>query len=214
MRWLPQASPRSASSWWAWSASAKTQRPQLKSVVALFVLLPCLVLAQEGQVPPVSVVPLDKMAALEVLAGRWTMTVYSTEDDGENWTPAPSQAVDIQYRHKNFLLEETPSDLESPGFHMHTFLTYDQYRGVYRKAALDDIWGILDLYEGDIDDGWLILDNLKSATFFPVGENQWRGFRLRMELKSKQRWMWIDKTDDNGQSWQPAFKAEYVALDR
>jgi hypothetical protein len=184
----------------------------LKPAIAILGLLPTLVFPQEVQVPQASVVPLEKMAALEALSGDWTMTVYATEDDGETWTPTPAQSVEIVYRHKGFLLEEIPADLDSPGFHMHTFLTYDQYRGVYRKAALDDVWGILDLYEGNIDDGWLVLDNLKSETFFPIGENQWRGFRLRMELKPGRRSMWIDKTDDRGQSWQPAFKAEYERL--
>ena len=183
----------------------------MRLVLSLLALLPVLAFSQEDQVPTESVVPLEKMAALDVLAGRWTMTVYVTEDDGDSWTPTPAQTVEILFRHKGFLLEEIPSNLDSPGFHMHTFLTYDQYREVYRKAALDDIWGILDLYEGNVEDGWLILDNLKSETFFPVGDDRWRGFRLRMELRPERRWMWIDKTDDRGQSWQPAFKAEYVS---
>jgi hypothetical protein len=81
---------------------------------------------------------------------------------------------------------------------------------VYRKAALDDVWGILDLYQGTIEDGKLVIDNLDAGTFFPIDENTWRGFRLTMELKTERRWMWIDKTDDNGKTWQPAFKSEYV----
>ena len=189
------------------------RRPGSRFRLFVLMLLPTLVYAQEAQIPQASVVPLEKMAALGVLAGEWTVTVWSTEDGGETWSPTPAQDVDIAYRHKDFMLEEIPQDLDSPGFHMRTILTYDQYRGVYRKAALDDIWGILDLYEGDIEDGWLILDNLASETFFPVGEDTWRGFRLRMELKPGERWMWIDKTDDRGQSWQPAFKSEYVTRD-
>ena len=36
------------------------------------------------------------------------------------------------------------------------------------------------------------------------------GFKLTLELEADQRWMWIDKTDDEGTTWQPAFKVQYV----
>jgi hypothetical protein len=166
--------------------------------------------AQEVEIPEVSRVPLAKMQALAMLAGNWQMTVFVTEDDGETWTPTPPQDVELKFVHKGMMLEEVPGNLDSPGFHMRTLITYDQYRNVYRKAALDDVWGILDLYQGTIEDGKLVIDNLDAGTFFPIDENTWRGFRLTMELKTERRWMWIDKTDDNGKTWQPAFKSEYV----
>jgi hypothetical protein len=168
-------------------------------------------LSASGQdtVPQVSVEPLAKMQALSALAGDWELTVYATSDGGETWQPTPAQPVTLRFGHKGFMLEEIPADLDSPGFHMHTIITYDQYRGVYRKAALDDVWGILDLYEGSVIDDRLVLDNLESGTFFPLEDGTWRGFRLTMELKAGHRWMWIDKTDDRGATWQPAFKSEY-----
>ena len=166
----------------------------MKRFVLLAALLPLIAIAQAPEVPAVSRVPLAKMQALEMLAGQWQMTVYVTEDGGKTWTPTPPQDV----------------ALDSPGFHMHTFITYDQYRKVYRKAALDDVWGIFDLYQGEIEGDKLVIDNLDAGTFFPIDENTWRGFRLTMELKPDRRWMWIDKTDDNGETWQPAFKSEYV----
>jgi hypothetical protein len=182
----------------------------MRSFFLLAALLSFSVYAQEAEIPEVSRVPLARMEALGMLAGRWEMTVYVTEDGGETWTPTPPQDVEIGFAHKGMMLEEVPGDLDSPGFHMHTFITYDQYRNVYRKAALDDVWGILDLYEGEIEEDRLVFDNLDAGTFFPIDDNTWRGFRLTMELKPDRRWMWIDKTDDNGRTWQPAFKSEYV----
>lgn len=172
-------------------------------------LIGCCAYAQEQQTPEVSKTPLDQMQQLAVLAGNWNMTVFVTEDAGNTWTATPQQNVIIEYVHKGFMLEEVPQDLAAPGFHMRTMITYDQYRQVFRKAALDDVWGILDIYAGVISDGRLVLDNLASETFFPIGENTWRGFRLTMELIPGHRWMYIDKADDKGASWQPAFKVEY-----
>ena len=125
--------------------------------------------AQESGIPDVSRKPLQAMQRLAPLAGTWDMTVYVTADDGETWDATPTQVVDLEFVHKGFTLEEIPTDLAGPGFHMRTYLTYDQYREVYRKAALDDVWGILDLYEGQIEDGKLVQTNLKSGTLFPVG---------------------------------------------
>lgn len=182
----------------------------MRLTILLAALLSCSTYAQDTKIPEVSRVPLAKMQALEMLAGQWQMTVYVTEDDGKTWTPTAPQDVELKFVHKGMMLEEVPGDLASPGFHMRTFITYDQYRQVYRKAALDDVWGILDLYQGTVEDGKLVVDNLDAGTFFPIDERTWRGFRLTMELKPDRRWMWIDKTDNNGMTWQPAFKSEYV----
>ncbi len=135
--------------------------------------------------------------------------VYKSKDGGKTWQPTPPQIVQISPGHKGMMLEEKPMDLSTPGFHMHSFITYDQYRKVYRKAAIDDVWGIMDIYEGNLKDGNLVLTNLKSKTYFPISEKVWRGFRLNIELKSPSRTMLIEKTDDDGKSWQPAFKVEY-----
>ena len=166
--------------------------------------------AEEQAVPEVSAKPLQAMQRLAPLAGEWDMTVFYTPDDGETWDASPAQVVNLEYGHKGFMLEEMPATLDGTGFHMRSWLSYDQYREVYRKAALDDVWGIFDLYEGTIEDNRLILTNLASGTFFPVEGGNWRGFKLTLELQADQRWMWIDKTDDEGTTWQPAFKVQYV----
>ena len=140
--------------------------------VSCLALIPLLSIAQEQEIPDVSREPLRMMQQLSMLAGDWTMTMYSTDDEGETWNTDSVGPVSLQFVHKGFALEEIPGDLETPGFHMRTMIAYDQYRKVYRKTALDDIWGMMDLYEGNIVDGKLVLDNLKARTFFPVGDGK------------------------------------------
>ena len=108
----------------------------MRRFVLLAALLPLVAIAQAPEIPEVSRVPLAKMQALEMLAGHWQMTVYVTEDGGETWTPTPPQEVELRFAHKGMMLEEVPGDLDSPGFHMHTFITYDQYRQVYRLSLI------------------------------------------------------------------------------
>ena len=153
---------------------------------------------------------IEKMQALKVLEGKWDMQVESTMDGGKTWQKAPITQVDIHLAHKGRLLREIPVNPLEKGFNMETYLSFDQYRNVYRKAAIDDVWGIMDIYEGAIEDNKLVMTNLKGGTTFPMGNDIWRAFRLTIELTPDNRKMIIDASDDNGETWKPAFVAKYT----
>lgn len=156
--------------------------------------------------------PRENMALLNILQGHWKMQVSITNDAGETWQEMPETEVRIESRQKQLMLSEIPLDTTSAGFHMETHLTYDQYRQQFRKAAIDDVWGVMDIYEGGIEGDNLIMSNLRSKTFFPVGENTWRAFKLVMELKSPTRIMEVLKSDDGGTTWEPAFRVTYTLI--
>ena len=153
-----------------------------------------------------------QMQRLKVLEGDYDLVVSVTNDNGETWQEGPAQKVRIRLRHNELLLEELPVERAEQGFHMNTYLTFDQYRSVFRKAAIDDVWGVMDIYQGNIIDDTLVLTNLDSGTLFPVGPETWRGFRLSVPLIAGERTMLIEKTDDYGESWQPAYKSVYTPL--
>ncbi len=152
----------------------------------------------------------SQMQRLKVLEGDYSLVVHLSNDGGKTWQAGPAQKVQLRLRHNDLLLEELPVELAEQGFHMNTYLTFDQYRSVFRKAAIDDVWGVMDIYQGNIVDDTLVLTNLESGTLFPVGADTWRGFRLSVPLIAGERTMLIEKTDDYGQSWQPAFKSVYT----
>lgn len=184
----------------------------LNKVALLIIAIVFSSVAQAQNPPEVSRVPLQEMAKLKLLSGKWNMVVEASFDEGKTWQTTPPATVTLDYRHKNMMLAEIPDDLSTPGFHMESYITYDQYRKVFRKAAVDDVWGIMDLYEGKFNGEELVMTNLKSGTLFPVGEGKWRAFRLTIELASPKRLITIEKSDDNGKSWQPAFKAHYEKI--
>ncbi len=152
----------------------------------------------------------SQMQRLTVLEGDYSLVVHVSNDGGKTWQAGPAQKVRLRLRHNDLLLEELPVELAEQGFHMNTYLTFDQYRSVFRKAAIDDVWGVMDIYHGNIVDDTLVLTNLESGTLFPVGPDTWRGFRLSVPLTAGERTMLIEKTDDYGQSWQPAFRSVYT----
>lgn len=165
--------------------------------------------AQEG-VPEASRKPLMAMQVLAPWAGTWEMTMEITQDEGATWQAAATSILEFTMRQKGMMLAEIPTDISAPGFHLETFYSYDQYRDVYRTAVVDDTWGIMDIYEGTIEEGKLVSTNLRVGTLFPISETEWRGFRLTMDLSGdEKRMLVIDKTDDMGNSWQPNFRATY-----
>ncbi len=184
----------------------------LKSVifVIFFIqLMPSGSLFAQELPPSPSSVPKNMMEKLSMISGQWKARTDFTNDDGKTWQQGGEKLVEFSYKQRGLLLEELPIEIDNKGFHMQTYISYDQYRQVFRKAAIDDVWGIMDLYQGNIIDDQLVLDNLSAGTFFPVQTGVWRGFRLTLELKSDNRWLLVDKTDDKGKTWQPAFRVFY-----
>jgi len=153
-----------------------------------------------------------QMDRLKLLEGAYSLVVHSSNDEGRTWQTGPTQTVQIKLRHNGLLLEEMPLEHADEGFHMNTYLTFDQYRSVFRKAAIDDVWGVMDIYQGEIVDDKLLLTNLESGTLFPIGADIWRGFRLTVPLIAGERTVLIEKTDDLGKSWEPAFRSVYTPI--
>lgn len=159
--------------------------------------------------PKASQKPYSMMQKLAPLAGEWSMVNEYSPDGGKTWTKLPVAMVSVDFRLKGLLLAEKPEDLDTPGFKLETDLTYDQYRNVYRKAVIDDTWGIMDVYEGTMEGDKLVMTNLKSGTTFPMGEGVERAFRLTIEIAQPKRLMIIDASDDGGKTWMPAYKLTY-----
>lgn len=179
------------------------------SLIILFAALISLPVHAQGGRPAVSEKPYAMMQKLAMLEGTWSMvTEIKSEADG-SWQAVPAQQVTIGYRHKDLMLAEIPANVNTPGFHMESYITYDQYRKVYRKAAVDDVWGVMDLYEGVLEGDTIVFTNLAAGTSFPVAEGVWRHFRLTLELKEGPRKMHIEKSDDGGKTWRPAFRVTY-----
>lgn len=164
----------------------------------------------QTSVPEASKAPLAAMQALASFVGTWSVQMSYSPDDGATWQQLPPAIHEISFREKGLILSERPTEVNPNAFQSAAYFSYDQYRETYRLAVMDDTWGIMDIYEGNIDGGKLVSTNLKSGTFFPVGDGKWRGFKLSLDLTGdSERVMVVEKTDDNGTSWQPNFIITY-----
>lgn len=166
--------------------------------------------AQEN-IPDQSKVPHTAMQRLAPMAGTWSMVLEYSPDEGATWQQSEPSEMETAYQLKNLILRERPTGSDASMFQTATTYSYDQYRNTYRIAVMDDTWGIMDIYEGAIEDGVLVATNLKSGTTFPINEDVSRAFRLKVKfLSATQRTLEIDKSDDGGKSWQPNFNLVYT----
>lgn len=181
---------------------------RLAGLIVLFFGIAGMTVAQSP-----SDIPKTQMKTLAPLLGIYETVTEFSPDGGTTWQAGPAKKIEISLRQKGLMMAEVPLDTSGPGFHMENYLTFDQYRKVYRKAAIDDTWGVMDIYEGSFKDGQLTLTNLKSRTTFPTETGE-RFFKLMIEVKSGPRWMYIHASEDGGKSWQPSFRVSYTPVTR
>lgn len=156
-------------------------------------------------------IPTAAMQHLDDMRGDWKTTVKIMSESGE-WQTQSVNRVRITAHLNGLLLTE--NELERlEGDHtsarLKTDYTFDQYRDVYRISAIDSGWGIMDVYEGALENGELVLTNLRADTNFPLDDGGALHFQLRIPVAGDERVMQIHMSTDRGANWRPFFRVEY-----
>lgn len=160
----------------------------------------------------VSAAPAAALQALSPLLGEWRVTLYRLGEAGE-WVEESADDVFFEPSLNGLLLTERMLQrISGEGFELKTDYMFDQYRDVYRLAVADDTFGLMDIYEGQLEDGALIVTNLKSGTGFPLDAETMMNFRLTIPVASGNRQMTIDQSTDAGATWRPFYRADYARI--
>lgn len=154
-------------------------------------------------------VPLEKMAMLDSIIGNWHTVQYAYENN--TWKQIATSKAIYSKKLKGKMIAEEIHDLEPDNvFIVETFISYDQYRNLYRIAAIDDTFGLMDIYEGDfISPDKFQVTNLRAGTNFPTEDGGEMYFRLTFtEIDNDTREFLVERSIDNGMSWSPMNKNE------
>lgn len=181
----------------------------LATILFQFTLFPSL--AQQSN--DVEKIPFEKMEKLNFLLGTWDTTNYAYEDN--EWRKIAASSATFSTRLKGKLITEEISNLvPGGGFIVETFISYDQYRELYRLAAVDDTYGLMDIYEGDFVAGNVFqLTNLRAGTSFPLGDGSSMYFRLTFaNINSNKLEFLVENSLDGGEIWTPMNKNEMVKV--
>lgn len=169
-------------------------------LISFFIYSPFL----PAQTPDIEAVPLEKMAKLESILGSWSTVQFSYENDA--WKQIATSTVTYHKQLKGKLIAEEIRDLKPDNiFIVETFITYDQYRNLYRIAAIDDTFGLMDIYEGDfIATDKFQVTNLRAGTNFPTDDGGEMFFRLTFtEINNDTREFLVERSTDSGKTWSP-----------
>ena len=123
--------------------------------------------------PRVFVLPLPSgMDALQGLAGRWQVKTRSRENAGSPWEEGAGTSV-IVGDFNGSLLEENISYQAATAFplELRRLFSYDRFREVFRIAIFDNFTSHLNVLEGRLENGQLVLSNLETETQWSVYKN-------------------------------------------
>jgi len=165
-----------------------------------------------NDIPDTAIVPTEAMSALKGMLGKWSVKTEMINPEGA-WATQGSDSVSIKARLNNMLFAETHTErLSGQSLVVETDYSYDQYRQVYRARAMDDTFGLMDIYEGNLENGILVLTNIRAGTSFPLDETRQMNFRLTVPVTGDERVMEIDQSIDAGETWSSFFKLTYQRI--
>ena len=141
------------------------------------------------------------MEALRPMAGEWRQKVYMWRDG--KWSEPIEERATFNFILNDLALRKLIPERDGVGVRMETTIQYDQYRNVYRKVAMDDGWGNMDIYEGKmVEPGKIIFDNIRPGTY-AIGQNgEVYYFRLTLTIEDQNaNQLLVEISSDQGKSW-------------
>lgn len=186
-------------------------RSAFPALASLFVLGFSSVTAAE-EVAETAIEPHREMAKLANMLGEWTATTEMITPEGD-WVQQSIDRVGFRSELGGLLIAEEHLDrISGEGFVLITDLSYDQYRNTYRLSAIGTGWGLMDIYEGHLENDILSLNNLKAGTSFPLDDGREMFFRLLIPVSGDTRVTRIDMSVDGGETWSPFYRVTHERL--
>lgn len=172
----------------------------LRKLFKLLLILPFIIIYNaHGQ----SVVH-ERVDALNLMVGDWNVEQFTYAANGE-WQKTSTSKMNMVSGLSGFMVSGESRDMMPKGaMHLELTLTYDQFRRTYRMSVIDSIYGLMDIYEGNMNsDGHLVMTNIKSDTHFPY-ENDIMHFRFTFNDDEADKITFsIEQTSTRGETWAP-----------
>jgi hypothetical protein len=184
------------------------------AIAVLLVQAPFLVSAQAFDYSPgfEPGVPME-MTPLSFLPGDWRVALFTPVDPTEaepRWQPWDTTASRFEAIYGGAFVREIgdgfpigSSSIGADGFDRRAYqatFSWDRFQRLYRVTYIDNITGLLDIYQGPLDDGQLIVTNLHTGTYNTLGTDGSVQFgRLIVSEIADDRfvmtWQWVNPVD-------------------
>lgn len=145
-----------------------------------------------------------EMGRLNGLEGTWKIQPEMYRPKKKEWTPGIPFYASFNRRFDACYLQ---SDLimplaEGSAFHSVLLWSYDKYRKVYRMVALENVVGLIDVFEGVFVGDTLVMDDERSGTSAPNMSGRLEFLRIsfrmvneneaQLSFQAKHNDQWVD----------------------
>lgn len=151
-----------------------------------------------------------EMDALGFLIGNYTVTGEAMTEDGWQISAEPTTATIAVGAADAGLIEDGAYHVPGFAYGLHAVYSYDGFREVYRVMLLDTVYGLMDIYEGQMDGSVLTLTNLRAGTSFMMPDGGELFLRIRIEPSETRHVFHVDGSVDEGAVWGPVYRFTYV----
>ena len=151
------------------------------------------------------------MEPLSGLIGRWRVIAWTQSDTGE-WTALPpSESRYIPTLAGHFIAATGTLNVAAGSLEFTETFGFDPFQKSYRMTWNDSAVGLMDVYEGTIEDRKLIVTNLESGTFWVTPEGESFAFKLEIELDAPKgrREVRVFQSTDRGKEWSLFQRTDY-----
>lgn len=157
------------------------------------------------------------MERLASLAGRWRVEIESLDDPAVHtervkaWEKHETVSV-IHSRFDGSLLEEEIDVATDRPRQARRLYSFDRFRDVFRIAHFDTFTAHLDILEGRLDDGRLVLTNLGTGTTVDVYAESLHTRETLHDLQADSFRLDREISRNGGDSWLPAVRFTYTRI--
>ncbi len=157
------------------------------------------------------------MARLGTLAGRWRVKILNRDDPTvhperpKTWQENETVSV-IHRRFDGSFLEEDLAVTTPRPRRVRRQFTYDRFRDVFRVAYFDTFTNHLDVLEGQLTDGKLIVSNRDTGTTTRIYDQILHTREIVHEIQPDSFRLDREVSLDGGNTWQPDIRFTYTRM--
>ncbi len=157
------------------------------------------------------------MEPLQALAGRWQVTIEHLDDPilhperQPTWQRIETVSV-IHSRAGGSLLEEEIDVATPRPRRARRLLSWDRFRQVYRLVHFDTFSQHLDVLEGRLADGRLVLTNLETGTQVQIHQQTFHVRETYHDLGPDAFRLDREVSNDGGETWMPDLRFTYERI--
>jgi Protein of unknown function (DUF1579) len=169
----------------------------------LVLIIPFLIVAISGyaQTKP------SEVNELSYLIGKWKTVTKAMTKSGE-WKEVATNTAQFAFIKKESYIK---GDMGGQ-YDYELIYSYDRFQNKYRMSSIDQVSGLLDIYEGDLEEGKLVVDNVLKDTHYTWSGKKYHNRLTLSKTSANEAFMLIEGSDNRGEKWQQISQVLFFKL--